>query len=52
MPVAEITRRAHAALDNPSPTHTPPAKSPPRIDITPQHRQTCTHDQEDPFLYA
>jgi hypothetical protein len=52
MPVAGIGRRAHATLNNPSPMHTPPAKSPLRIDITPRHRQTSTHDHENPFLHA
>ena len=51
-PVAEIHRRTRTVLDNPSPTHRPPAKSPPRIDITPRHRQTCTHDHENPLLHA
>ena len=32
--VAEIHRRTRTALDNPSPTRRPPAKSPSRIDVT------------------
>jgi hypothetical protein len=51
-PVAEITRRPSTAVDNRSPTYVPPAKSPPRIDIRPRHRQTCTHGHEHPFLHA
>jgi len=51
-PVLEICHPPTIASENRSSALVLVVKSPPRIDITPRHRDTRIHDDENHFLHA